>query len=142
MAVKTSRGLADLRRLGHLHPGDHLHLVMSQGCVDREVAAELPGGNYLLTDGGTVRPLTALNYHRPDQCGRMTVPTTSQAPQPERVFTVPSATQHGVAYKVHVSPTGHLVCNCRAGSYGRPCRHKREVQRRLAAEAPAMKVAA
>ena len=80
MAVKTSRGLADLRRLGHLHPGDPLHLVRSQGCVDREVAGELPGGNYLLTDGGSVRPLTALNYHRPDQCRRKTVPTTPQSP--------------------------------------------------------------
>jgi hypothetical protein len=141
MAIKVLNAASALKRLGHLHKGDHLHLVMSQGCADREIAAELPGGSYLLTDGGTVRALTAINYHRPDQCDREAPPLAPQEQKPERDFTIPSATQPGVAYKVHISPTGHVFCNCRAGSYGRPCRHKREVERRLAAERSGQKVA-
>lgn len=141
VAIKVPNAAAPLKRLGHLHKGDHLHLVMSQGCADREIAAELPGGGYLLTDGGTVRALTAINYHRPDQCDREAPPGAPQLQKPERDFTIPSATQPGVVYKVHISPTGHLFCNCRAGSYSRPCRHKREVERRLAAEPPGQKVA-
>ncbi len=141
MAIKVLNEAATLKRLGYLHKGDHLHLVMSQGCADREIAAELPGGSYLLTDGGTVRALTAINYPRPDQCDRQAPPAAPQEQKPERDFTIPSATQPGVTYKVHISPTGHLFCNCHAGSYGRPCRHKREVERRLAAERSGQKAA-
>lgn len=107
MAVKTSRRLAHLRRLGHLHPGDHLHLIMSQGCVDREVVAELPGGNYLrhrwrhraTSDGLELSPARSV----PSQDGAHHSASTTAGAR----LHVPSATQQGVVYKVQVSPTGH-----------------------------------
>lgn len=49
--------------------------------------------------------------------------------QPEKKGTsfieVPSNTKNGVVYRIYFDKDGLLHCNCPAGIYDRPCKHKR-----------------
>lgn len=41
-------------------------------------------------------------------------------------YTVTGST--GTAYTVHVDPDGLTRCDCKAGSFGKDCRHQRQVR--------------
>jgi hypothetical protein len=49
-------------------------------------------------------------------------------------YVVPSCSDDGTAYEVHVHLSGDIDCNCKAGVHGRPCKHLAAVQMRVEAE--------
>lgn len=128
------------RRLAGLSRGDRVHLTWYGGCSDREVEAALPGGGYRLTNGATINSFTELNYHRLEDCpARRDKDVDLELDRPE-VFEIPSESRPGVVYTVRVSRSGHLLCDCQAGTYSRDCKHKAEAKRRLEAENPQRRV--
>ena len=50
----------------------------------------------------------------------------------EKVFQVPSKSEPEKRHIVQFFSDWHLECNCVAGSFKRPCRHKRIVAEKLA----------
>ena len=122
----------ELKQLQDLAARDVVHALMRGGCSERVVARVLPGIGYLLTNGGTIRALTASSYHLPGRCPGLAAPPPAKVAP--REFKIPSDTHPGITYTVLRSEEGHLFCNCGAGSYGRPCKHKRKVAALLAAE--------
>lgn len=122
---------ARFNRLGGLRAGDRLHLVMYGDCAEREIAGVLSNGDYLLANGATITEWLEANYHLADQCPTRHRRGPDVPPGRKEEFEVPSESHPGVTYAVEVTASGHLVCNCGAGSYGRWCRHKEHVKRVL-----------
>ncbi|MGZ3355743.1 MAG: hypothetical protein ACXVBO_12915 [Isosphaeraceae bacterium] len=87
----------------------------------------------MLSNGASVRAGTAVFYHLPDRCPARR-PAEAVHHEVVRDFKIPSSTHPEIVYTVHVSESGMLVCNCGAGSYGRPCKHKRQVAEHLQRE--------
>lgn len=116
------------KHLKGLSPGDRLHLVMYGDCAERDIAGILPDGAYLLSNGGTITESLEPNYHLPDECPLRHRREPDVAPGRREEFEVPSESQPGVTYAVEVTTSGHLICNCGAGSSGRWCKHKEHVK--------------
>ncbi len=116
----------ELAHIAGLKTGDVLHLALRDGCVERTISGLVPGHGYRLSNGGSVWTGAAVFYHLPERCPARH-PAEPARHEVVRDFKIPSSTHPGIVYTVHVSETGTLVCNCGAGSYGRPCKHKRQV---------------
>ena len=69
------------------------------------------------------------NYHLPDRCPLRSRRGPDVAPGRSEEFRIASDSHPGVTYTVEVTASGHLICNCGAGSYGRNCKHKEHVKR-------------
>lgn len=121
------------RRLAGLSQGDRVHLTWYGGCAEREIEAALPGGRLLLTNGATINSFTELNYHRPEDCPAVRGHRLDVELERPEIFEIPSESRPGVVYTVRVSPSGHMLCDCQAGSYSRDCKHKAEARARLEA---------
>lgn len=119
------------RRLRGLSAGDRVHLLMRDGCSEREIAGTLGNGAYVLTNGATITEMLEVNYHLPGQCPMRRRARRDGPRRRREEFTVSSESHPGVTYTVAVTDTGYLICNCGAGSYGRECKHKEHVKRLL-----------
>lgn len=87
----------------------------------------------MLSNGASVVATTAVFYHLPERCPARH-PAEPVHHEVVRDFNIPSSTHPEIVYTVHVSESGMLVCNCGAGSYGWPCKHKRQVAELLQRE--------
>lgn len=126
----------EFAHIAGLKAGDVLHLVLRDGCGERTISGLIPGHGYMLSNGASVRAATSVSYHLPDRCPARR-PAEPVHHEVVRDFKIPSSTHPEIVYTVHVSESGMLVCNCGAGSYGRPCKHKRQVAELLQREEPA-----